>query len=157
MKARLIKTIKDDKVALLLDNGSYIESPSISVLGIILFNFKSIDEFGLEKDAEFWIKEYPDIMAVPGHTLAYITDSLQLVIEDITPFVAVFESVKATAPIESVLTASEYAALHNKSVEQVKVFCRSGRIWGAKKVGRDWIIKADTPYPTDTRFSVGKY
>lgn len=157
MKARLIKTIPNDQVALLLSDGSYIESPTISVLSILLFNFKSIDEFGLEKDATRWTNEYPDIMAVPGYNLAYVTDSFQLVIEDITPFVSVYDSVKATAPIEDVLTASEYAALHNKSVEQVKVFCRSGRIWGAKKVGRDWIIKADSPYPADTRFSVGKY
>lgn len=156
MKARLIKTSKENGLALLLADGSYIKSPTVSVLGVLLFNFKNIEEFNLGRDSDTWTQEYPDMVLVPGHTLAYVTDSQQLVIEDITPFVSVFESVKATDPIEDVLTASEYAELHNKSVEQVKVFCRSGRIWGAKKVGRDWIIKANSPYPTDNRFSVGK-
>lgn len=156
MKARLIKTESNDLV-LLLDNGSYLESPSLSVLGIMLFNFKSIDEFGLEKEGRSWKKEYPSITSVPGQNLAYITDSFQLVIEDIFPFVGVFEQVKATVPIESVLTAAEYAKKYNKSVEQIKVFCRNGRIWGAKKIGRDWVIPEDAPYPTDTRMSISKH
>lgn len=155
MKARLIK-LETDKVALLLSDGAYIESPSVSVLGTLLFNFKSINEFGLEKNAATWTNEYPDLTAVPGKNLAYITDSSQLVIEDIYPFVSIFESVKATVPIEDVLTAAEFAEKHNKSVEQIKVFCRNGRIWGAKKIGRDWVIPAEAPYPTDTRLSIGR-
>lgn len=156
MKARLIKN-EDNQLVLLLAGGAYIESPSVSELGILLFNFKSIEDFGLEKAKKSWMGEYPSISSVPGHSLAYITDSSQLVIEDISPFISIFESVKATVPIESVLTASEYAEKHNKSVEQIKVFCRNGRIWGAKKIGRDWIIPEDAPYPTDTRMSIGKY
>lgn len=156
MKARLIKT-DSDKIVLLLLDGAYIESPSVSVLGVLLFNFKSLDDFGLEKEAKSWTAEYPSLSAIPGQNLAYVTDSLQLVIEDITPFVQVFEQVKATHPIESVLTASEFAEKHNKSVEQIKVFCRNGRIWGAKKIGRDWVIPKDAPYPTDNRMSIGKY
>lgn len=156
MQARLIKNEKDEMV-LLLSNGAYIKSPSVSELGLLLFNFKSLEEFGLEKDKDSWKEEYPDLTAVPGQNLAYVPDSLQLVIEDITPFVAVFEQVKATVPIEDVLTAAEYAEKHNKSVEQIKVFCRSGRIWGATKVGRDWVIPKDAPYPTDSRMSIGRY
>lgn len=156
MKARLIKN-KADAVVLLLAEGFYIESPSVSVLGTLLFNFKSLGEFGLEKEAASWKNEYPDLMAIPGNNLAYVTDSSQLVIEDISPFIAVFEQVKATVPIEDVLTASEFADKHNKSVEQVKVFCRNGRIWGAKKIGRDWVIPKDAPYPADSRLSIGKY
>lgn len=156
LKARLIKN-DSDQLGLLLADGSYIDSPSVSMLGILLFNFKSIEDFGLERGAASWKEEYPSISAIPGHTLAYVTDSLQLVVEDISPFLSVFESVKATVPIESVFTASEYAEKHNKSVEQIKVFCRNGRIWGAKKIGRDWVIPVDAPYPTDTRMSIGKY
>ena len=122
-----------------------------------MFNFKSIDEFGLEKDAKSWQGEYPHLTSVPGVNLAYVTDSLQLVIEDIVPFLGVFEQVKATVPIEDVLTAAEFAEKYNKSVEQVKVFCRNGRIWGAKKIGRDWVIPVDAPYPADTRMSIRKY
>lgn len=156
MKARLIKNDKDQLI-LLLANGVYIESPTVSDLGILLFNFKSIEDFGLGKEGKSWREEYPSITSVPGNNLAYVTDSSQLVVEDITPFLSVFESVKTTVPIESVLTASEYAEKHNKSVEQVKVFCRGGRIWGAKKIGRDWVIPEDAPYPADTRLSIGKY
>lgn len=156
MKARLIKN-EAGEIVLLLEKGVYIKHPPISILGILLFNFKSLDEFGLENGAELWINEYPDLMAIPGNNLAYVTDSLQLVIEDVFPFVSVFEQVKATVPVEDVLTAAEYAEKHNKSVEQVKVFCRSGRIWGAKKIGRDWVIPKDAPYPADARLSIGKY
>ena len=156
MKARLIKN-NNDELVLLLAEGVSIKSPSASELGIMLFNFKSIDEFGLERHAESWKGEYPDLTAVPGHNLAYVTDSLQLVVEDITPFLTVFEQVKATVSIESVLTAAEYAKKHNKSVEQIKVFCRNGRIWGATKIGRDWVIPKDAPYPADSRMSIGKY
>lgn len=156
MKARLIKN-NEDEVVFLLSNGVSIKSPTVSELGILLFNFKSLDEFGFEERTESWKNEYPDITAVPGQNLAYVTDSLQLVIEDIFPFVTIFEQVKATVPIESVLTASEYAEKHNKSVEQIKVFCRNGRIWGATKIGRDWVIPKDAPYPADSRMSIGKY
>ena len=156
MKARLIRD-EENNLVLLLNGGAYIKSPSISTLGTLLFNFKSIEEFGLERDADSWVEEYPNITAVPGSNLAYITDASQLVIEDIGPFLSVFEEVKATVPIESVLTALEYAEKHNKSVEQVKVFCRNGRIWGATKIGRDWVIPENAPYPSDTRLSLGKY
>lgn len=156
MKARLIKN-NEDRVILILSNGALIDTPSLSTLGVMLFHFKNIDDFGLERDAPVWTSEYPDMLAIPGENLAYITDSSQLVIEDVSPFVAVFEQVKATVPIESVITAAEYAEKHNKSVEQVKVFCRNERIWGAKKIGRDWVIPADAPYPTDTRIGIGKY
>ena len=150
MKARLIKDEKR-QVSLLLDDGTCIVSPSVAVLGFLLFNFKSIDNFSLEKGSQCWRGEYPDMVSVPGETLAHITDSNQLLINDITPFVAVFEQVKATVPIEKVLTASEFAEKYGKSVEQIKVFCRQRRIWGATKIGRDWIIPADAPYPVDMR------
>ena len=156
MKARLIKT-ETDTLVLLLSGGAYIESPDVSVLGTLLFNFKNFEQFGLDRGAGNWKEEYPALMAVPGKDLAYVTDSSQLVIEDIYPFLSVFESVKATVSIEDVLTVAEYADKYNKSVEQVKVFCRTGRIWGAKKIGRDWVIPADAPYPSDARLSIGKY
>lgn len=155
LKARLIKS-SDNEIMLLLADGVFIKSPSVSVLGLMLFNFKSIGDFGLEEGAESWKDEYPALTAVPGQNLAYVTDSLQLVIEDITPFLAVFEQVKTTVPIEEVLTANEYAEKHKKSVEQIKVFCRNGRIWGAQKIGRDWVIPKDAPYPADSRLSIGK-
>lgn len=155
LKARLLKN-NNNKIVLLLSNGVCIEAPSVSELGLMLFNFKSLEDFGLEREAKTWKDEYPALTAVPGQNLAYVTDSLQLVVEDITPFLSVFEQVKATVPIEDVLTANEYAEKYNKSVEQVKVFCRNGRIWGAQKIGRDWVIPKDAPYPADSRLSISK-
>lgn len=155
VKARLIKD-KENRIALLLADGSSVVAPSVSVLSSLLFNFKSVEDFGFDRGPENWNGEYPDMLMVPGQNLAYVTDSLQLVVEDVSPFLAVFEQVKTTVPIEDVLTAAEYAKKHNKSVEQVKVFCRNGRIWGAKKIGRDWVIPADAPYPADTRMGIGK-
>lgn len=157
VKARLIKN-PEHKTVLLLEGGAYIEEPDISMLSVILFNFKTLEDFKLERNAtSSWKTGYPAISSVPGVDLAYVTDYYQLVVEDISPFVEVFEAVKATVSIEEALTISEYAKKYNRSLEQIKVFCRQGRIFGAKKVGRDWLIPANSPYPVDTRRSINKF
>lgn len=51
----------------------------------------------------------------------------------------------------SYLTTKQYGEKVGKSVEWIKVLCRSGRL-GAQKIGRDWVIPADAPYPADMRF-----
>ena len=54
---------------------------------------------------------------------------------------------------------NEYAKEVGKSVEQVKVFLRNGRIPDAKKIGRDWIIARSSVrlYPSDRRISHGEH
>lgn len=106
-------------------------------------------------DAEKWNLEYPEMSAYPGETVAYVTDAFHLVIVDFSPFTVLFEASNTT--LDDLLTVSEYAQLYNKSVEQVKVFCRHGRIPGAKKIGRDWVIPSDAPYPIDNRVASGRY
>ena len=96
-----------------------------------------------------WNNEYPDIQSVPGETFAYITDAFELVIINPVPFIPLFDDVHFS--VEDMETASDYANRHHKSVEQIKVFCRAGRIRGATKIGRDWVIPKDTPYPFDHR------
>lgn len=53
----------------------------------------------------------------------------------------------------NLVTTAEYGRINHKSVEQIKVFCRNGRIKNAKKIGRDWMIPVDSPYPEDRRNS----
>lgn len=53
--------------------------------------------------------------------------------------------------IPELLTTKEYAKLHHKSVEQIKVHCRNNRIAGAYKFERDWLIPCGAPYPEDAR------
>lgn len=146
MKARLI--VDEKGKWLLLADGSILPATKCEIQNM-LFNFKSFDEFGLGKSKNSWKEEYPDIHSVPGETLAYITDALELVIISSVPFIPLFDDVHYT--IDDMETAFDYANRHHKSVEQIKVFCRAGRIRGATKIGRDWVIPKDTPYPFDHR------
>lgn len=88
-----------------------------------------------------------------GKTAAYITDTFQLVLNEFTLFRILLE---VDTSITNLIRATEYGNLHNKSVEMVKTLCRSGRIPGAKKIGRDWMIPSDAPYPTDKRYAFKK-
>ena len=134
--------------------------PGKAEIGRLLFHFKTInvldDSLLGNPNSEKWSDEYPEMVSYPGETMAYVTDSFQLVIVDFRPFKVLFDEVKAPT-IDDLLTVAEYAQLYNKSVEQVKVLCRKGRIVGAKKLGRDWVIPQDTPYPSDNRVYAGKY
>lgn len=156
MKARLIRS-KDNEVLLLCANGS-VFAPGRAELGRLLSSFQVADEirqFGEEKLQEFWGTEYPDMASYPGTTLAYVTDAYELVISDFTPFKILFEAHELNS--FNMITAQEYADMYGKSVEQIKVFCRKGRIAGAVKLGRDWVIPADAPYPADNRVKSGRY
>lgn len=153
MKARLIKSNADNSMMILCDDGTIAEVTH-TALTTFLLGFQKIDE--LHGELGYWVKEYPDMYTYPGKTLAYVTDSFTLIVEDITPFKLLFNFGLSTT-IENLVTASEYAAMHGKSVEQIKIFCRNNRIAGAKKFGRDWVIPKDAPYPLDERISSGNY
>lgn len=55
------------------------------------------------------------------------------------------------------ITTKEAAALWNISERRVSVLCREGRISGAVKEGRSWLIPADAEKPTDNRVKNGAY
>lgn len=55
------------------------------------------------------------------------------------------------------ITTKEAAALWNISERRVSVLCREGRISGAVKEGRSWLIPADAEKPTDNRVKNGTY
>lgn len=142
MKARLIKT-KGNELRLLCEDGTLAACPKI-VLFDFLTNFKTNKFTGGE--AGRWDTETPDMISYPGNTLAYITDTCQLVVYDFTPFsFAVSESPK----FMEYLSTEEYAKLHNVSREIIKVYCRDGRIAGAKRIGNRWAIPETAPYPID--------
>ena len=46
------------------------------------------------------------------------------------------------------LTAQQWGAKHSKTARRVCVLCQQGRISGAQKIGRDWVIPADAPDPS---------
>lgn len=156
MKARLIKSEKNELLLLCTDGSAF--SPGRAELGRLLSSFHAADEirqFTGGKTPQFWNAEYPDMSLYPGTTLAYVTDTYELVISDFSPFKILLEA--NTLSAFNMITAQEYADMYGKSVEQIKVFCRKGRISGALKLGRDWLIPSDAPYPADNRIKAGKY
>ena len=52
------------------------------------------------------------------------------------------------------LTVSQWAALWARHMDprNARRWCREGRVAGAIKIGRDWIIPADAP---DSRMAIG--
>lgn len=156
MKARLIKSEENDLLLLCTDGSVF--GPGRAELGRLLSSFQVADEirqFAGSKTQNCWNSEYPDMSLYPGTTLAYVTDTYELVIRDFSPFKILLEA--NTLNTFNMITAQEYADMYGKSVEQIKVFCRKGRLSGAVKLGRDWLIPSDAPYPADNRVKTGKY
>lgn len=57
---------------------------------------------------------------------------------------------------DNMLPISEYAARIGKAPRSVRQKCQLGTLPGAIKIGRDWLIPADAPYP-DNRVKSGLY
>lgn len=149
MKARLVRT-KDGTLKLLLAN-RMIKTAEEKDIHSLLSCFKNIDT--LFNEEEKWSNlEIKDISDYPGKTLAYITDDLDLVIKDVFPITILINNALKT----SFLSAAEYSKKVRKSVEQIKVYCRNGRLNGAYKVGREWLIPEDAPYPADNRIKINR-
>ena len=55
------------------------------------------------------------------------------------------------------MTSKEASALWGISERRVGILCGQGRIDGAMKQGRIWLIPADAKKPTDLRFKTGDY
>lgn len=51
----------------------------------------------------------------------------------------------------NLLSAREYGDQYGRSVEQAKQYCQKGRVAGAVKFGRDWLIPRDAKLPEDRR------
>ena len=55
------------------------------------------------------------------------------------------------------VTVKEIAERWEISTRRVRVMCSEGRIDGAEKVGRDWLIPEGTKKPSDARITTGEY
>ena len=58
--------------------------------------------------------------------------------------------------IKDMLPLREYAEKIGRHPDIVRQKCLRGNVPGAVKLGRDWLIPADAPYP-DKRIKTGKY
>lgn len=54
------------------------------------------------------------------------------------------------------ISLPDYAARIGKHPDVVRQKCLRGTLPGAVKIGRDWLIPPDAPYP-DNRIKSGKY
>lgn len=57
---------------------------------------------------------------------------------------------------DNLIPIAKYAAQVGKAPITVRQKCQRGTIPGAVKIGRDWLIPADAPYP-DARITSGNY
>ena len=149
MKGRMIR---DDHGAVwfLAAHGELVPS-SDTLLQTLLLDFHLIEQKSWGSNSS-WSSDYiTDMMLYPGETLAYISDTNQLVIFDSTPFRSLILQSGKWADSVRVLSASEYGKKYNKGKEIIKYFCREGRIQGAYKINGYWMIPEDAPYPVDIR------
>ena len=58
--------------------------------------------------------------------------------------------------MENLLSVSEYAQLYHKDPGNIRRYLASGRLRG-QKIGNQWVIPKDAPYPNDERQKSGKY
>ena len=77
-----------------------------------------------------------------GDLLAYVDDSLRLIIEDGDFFRSLYSGERIF------VSTDEFAKKHGKKRSIVLRMCQEGRISGAFSINRTWIIPADAPYPT---------
>lgn len=54
------------------------------------------------------------------------------------------------------ISLAEYAAKHSKEQSGVRQMALRGSFATAQKIGRNWVIDSEEPYP-DNRVSSGKY
>lgn len=156
MKARLICNETGEYLLLCLD-GTIAEA-DFSVLARFLKDSKNIDTVSGNLDR--WDNQVPYMLDYKGKTVAYINDDGCIVIHDFQPFECLFEtSVNLGFSFDEFLTTAQYAEAVGKSVEQVKIMLRTGRIPNACKIGRDWIIHKSSVlhYPADNRIINGEF
>ena len=58
--------------------------------------------------------------------------------------------------MENLISVSEYAQLYHKDPGNIRRYLASGRLRG-QKIGNQWVIPKDAPYPNDERQKSGKY
>lgn len=57
----------------------------------------------------------------------------------------------ATGPVDGLVPIAQYAAAHGRAVSSVRQLARTGGFRTARRMGRDWWVAADEPYPDRRR------
>ena len=57
----------------------------------------------------------------------------------------------------ALISLAEYAEKHGKAQISVRGMAQRGRFLTAQKIGRNWVIDGDEPYPDDARVKSGNY
>ena len=124
------------------------------LLKAFFLDFKQIEQLSIFRNGQHgkWDNDDPMIMKPSTIIYAYITDSDDLIVYDSSPFRDALLSLGG-GHTENLIDAREYALRHGKSIEQIKVYCRNGRLKGARQIGKCWAIPEDTPYPEDGRIT----
>lgn len=140
MKARVVKN--DGKTLILYADGTYCVA-SGSILSQFLMDFENAASS--TGDGGKWTSTALDMGEFPGVTMAFVADNGQLVVKDPGLFKVAFRVVP------EYLTMVEYGQKHNRSKSVIKAFIQDGRIPGVIRIGNQYGIPADAPYPVDVR------
>lgn len=143
MLARIVETNSNNKFLVLFSDGAMEEFSIEGVLDLMSRNFRDCKPNKLSRS---WKTVCADMAAYPGKTIAYQSDSGELVFADYQTLFEVISEVQAK-PAEYISSA-EYAKRYGVSLDQIKQFCRNGRIMGAIKLSGRWIIPVNAPYPS---------
>ena len=140
MKARLVKDNFGTMILLCADGTMRITDTT--ALNFVFANFKSADEFTGRNGS--WLSTCKDMAMYPGETMAYVSDDLSLVVMNPSVLCSLMSEDSILGPY---ISLAEYAKKANRSRQIIKVFCREGRLLGARKIGGSWMIPENSPYP----------
>ena len=152
MKAAIMKISGIDGFIALLSDKTVAAADEI-LLREFLENFKNADTSPILQKGVLgnWNEDDPSLQR--GRVYACISEELELIIYDFTPFQAVIKTRELPTKLISI---EDYAEKCGKSKVQIKAMCQRGRIPGAQKIGqRAWAIPENAPYPDDLRLTAG--
>lgn len=140
MKLRLLKNKKN--IAIFCQNGTIL-IPTAHDMIRLLTAFSKPHVF--KGSDGYWNTTFSNMEDADGETLAYIDDSNKLIVLNDKTFAEIVQKE------EKYISASEYAARHDKGNAIVKRLCLAGKLPGAYKTSSGWLIPENTPYPEDGR------
>ena len=140
MKLRLLKHKKN--ITILCQNGTIL-NPTKEDMVRLLTSFSKPQ--AIKGNDGYWNTTFSNMEEAGGETLAYIDDSNKLIVLNESAFADIVQKE------EKYISASEYAALHDKGNAIVKRLCLAGKLPGAYKTSSGWLIPENTPYPEDGR------
>ncbi|GFI48855.1 hypothetical protein IMSAGC020_00050 [Lachnospiraceae bacterium] len=153
MLARLCKIKDNDYYSVLLPDGT-IKKADKHLIAMFLTSFKEVGVMDMFKNGTdgTWNDKASDMSHFFAETYAYIADNLDLVIKNFEPFKGL---VQEKPSLDDYINIKEYAKMHGKSNEQIKVLCQNGKLPAFKINKRAWVIHKDTPSPEDRTLTPG--